>query len=150
MRTKLHIIDIHEYLRNLHHKADEIQENPRRVWWTAEVRPEKQKKRSNSMKATWWRGSVIIVILSVTAHWARACQLTVAFCLQTEVNDHLTSVVGKCVQGIESISYCWLSRSELPLQINSYQISHFSGLAPIPNTDQKFLLHLGLNQHHIL
>ena len=40
MWTECHVIDFHEYFKNLNQKLDDIEKVPRRDWWPAEVRPE--------------------------------------------------------------------------------------------------------------
>ena len=77
----------------------------------------------------------------------RTCQLTVGLtftCLQTEVNDHLS-----CLEVTWS-AYWWFFKSELPLQMSSYQNFSRCWIGTDPIQWPKILLPVRSNQRCIL
>ena len=73
--------------------------------------------------------------------------------LQTDVKDYLTTLGMTCGQHIKSASSYWLSRPELPLQINNYTSSHdasWEDVCPHSPGSNFGLLHMSQRLFHCI
>ena len=81
--------------------------------------------------------------------WLPTADLT-STCPHIEITDHPTILEVTCDQHVDlSASRIWRSKSELPLQMSDYPISHDAELALIPFTGRKSLPHKESKQHLI-